>query len=132
LDQKSKELKSNIKIYVIVWVIIIVAITFMYITDGKNILTISFLYVLWLVIIFHYESHRFTKYISKHHPMVLNEKKWISPAQNYFKWRSFINSNNDMNDPDLIEIRKNFKSIMLFNIFQILTIPIIVLLVNII
>ena len=64
--------------------------------------------------------------------MVLNEKKWISPAQNYFKWRSFINSNNDMNDPDLIEIRKNFKSIMLFNIFQILTIPIIVLLVNII
>ena len=132
LDKESKELKSNIKIYVIVWSILIIAITVMYITDGKYILPISALYVLWLVIIFHFESYRFTKYISKYHPKVIKEKKWVSPAQNYFIWRNFINSNGDIDDPDLIEIKKNLKSIILFNILQILTIPIIVLLVKII
>ena len=79
--EKNKKYKSYFGIYLSLWISFIILITFMYITNYSsrifNILTISFVYLFWSIIINNIENNRFVKYIKKNFPKIWNEKNGL-------------------------------------------------------
>ena len=124
MDKKSKNFKSYVKIYVFVWVMTIIIITFMYITDyGSrifNVLTIGILYFLWIIIMGIFEDFRFRNYLKNHHPKIFEQY-----LNGFLQKLKIVTSYSNLDDPYLNIAKQKFKNYVLFYWLQPLTIPII-------
>lgn len=126
--EKSKEYNSHLKIYITIWIIVILILTGMYFTDYKKwILPVGFVYWIWIIIMGNYEIFRFRNLLKNYYPLLFEEY-----LNGFYRQIKILYFNDIVDDDKLIKARKYLKIVMLFIILQVLTIPIIAILVDII